>query len=299
MTSTRDRLHDEKILILDFGSQYTQLIARRVREAGTYCEIHGGDLSLEAIEKYDPQGIILSGGHQSVYDQDALHPNEALLRLGRPVLGICYGMQWMAHHFGGAVEAAKKREYGLAELEQQGKSPQLLKTFFEQSEREPVWMSHGDHVSRLPEGFCCLASSTNAPIAAMMDESRRLYGVQFHPEVNHTPRGRHLVDAFVRDICGCHGLWTAEHFIDFTIDSIRKQVGEEQVVLGLSGGVDSSVLAALCHRAIGDRLTCVFVDNGLLRLNEGDQVMETFAKHMGIKVIRVNAEARFLKGLKG
>jgi GMP synthase (glutamine-hydrolysing) len=291
-------IHSEKILILDFGSQYTQLIARRVREAHVYCELHPFDLGLEAIRAFAPKGIILSGGPKSVYDEGAPAVAEELFELGVPVLGICYGMQLMSRHFGGRVVPAGKREFGHADLLAQGAPGPLFDGFFLEG-HSPVWMSHGDHVEVVPPGFTVVAATTNAPVCAIQDVTRRLYGVQFHPEVNHTPRGELLIDNFVRKICGCTGQWTPGHIIADAIARIRAQVGDEQVILGLSGGVDSSVAAALIHRAIGDQLTCVFVDNGLLRLGEGDQVMGTFAENLGVKVIRVDAEERFLTRLAG
>lgn len=291
-------IHSEKILILDFGSQYTQLIARRVREAHVYCELHPFDMDIQAIRQFAPQGIILSGGPKSVYEAGAPVIAEELFELGVPVFGICYGMQLMSRHFGGEVVPAGKREFGHAELLAQGTPGPLFDGFFIEN-KSPVWMSHGDHVARVPAGFEVVAGTENAPVCAIQDISRNLYGVQFHPEVNHTPRGETLIDTFVRKICGCHGQWTAGQIIEDAIVRIRQQVGSDQVILGLSGGVDSSVAAALIHRAIGDQLTCVFVDNGLLRLGEGDQVMATFAENMGVKVIRVDAENRFLEGLSG
>ncbi len=291
-------IHSEKILILDFGSQYTQLIARRVREAHVYCELHPFDMDLEAIKAFSPKGIILSGGPKSVYEEGAPEVAEALFELGVPVLGICYGMQVMSRHFGGKVVPAGKREFGHADLHLLGAPDALFDNFFLEG-RSPVWMSHGDHVEIVPEGFEIIAGTENAPVAAIQDRSRKLYGVQFHPEVNHTPRGEILIDSFVRRICGCTGRWTPGQIIEDAIARIRRQVGSDRVILGLSGGVDSSVAAALIHRAIGDQLTCVFVDNGLLRLGEGDQVMATFAENMGVEVIRVNAEDRFLSALKG
>jgi GMP synthase (glutamine-hydrolysing) len=291
-------IHSEKILILDFGSQYTQLIARRVREAHVYCELHPFDMALEAIRAFRPSGIILSGGPKSVYDEGAPAVAEELFELGVPVLGICYGMQLMSRHFGGKVVPAGKREFGHADLHAAGVPGPLFDGFFVEG-HSPVWMSHGDHVEVVPPGFQVVARTANAPVCAIQDESRHLYGVQFHPEVNHTPRGEQLIDTFVRKICRCTGQWTPGHIIDDAVARIRAQVGNEQVILGLSGGVDSSVAAALIHRAIGDQLTCVFVDNGLLRLGEGDQVMATFAENLGVKVIRVDAEARFLGRLAG
>lgn len=291
-------IHSEKILILDFGSQYTQLIARRVREAHVYCELHPFDMEIEAIRAFAPKGIILSGGPKSVYEEGAPVIAEELFELGVPVLGICYGMQLMSRHFGGRVVPAGKREFGHAELLAQGQPGPLFDGFFMEG-KSPVWMSHGDHVEAVPAGFEVVARTGNAPVCAIQNVARRLYGVQFHPEVNHTPHGQQLLDTFVRDICGCGGQWTPGHIIDDAIARIRRQVGSDRVILGLSGGVDSSVAAALIHRAIGEQLTCVFVDNGLLRLNEGDQVMATFARNMGVKVIRVDAEERFLSALAG
>ncbi|QSV45516.1 glutamine-hydrolyzing GMP synthase [Geobacter benzoatilyticus] len=291
-------IHQEKILILDFGSQYTQLIARRVREAHVYCELHPFDMDLAAIRDFSPRGIILSGGPKSVYEEGAPAVEEALFELGVPVLGICYGMQLMSRHFGGEVVPAGKREFGHADLLSEGAPGHLFDGFFVDG-KSPVWMSHGDHVSRVPAGFDVVAKTDNAPVCAIQDVERNLYGVQFHPEVNHTPRGEVLIDTFVRKICGCSGQWTPGHIIEDAVSRIRTQVGSDRVILGLSGGVDSSVAAALIHRAIGDQLTCVFVDNGLLRLGEGDQVMATFAENLGVKVIRVDAEERFLSALEG
>jgi GMP synthase (glutamine-hydrolysing) len=291
-------IHSEKILILDFGSQYTQLIARRVREAHVYCELHPFDMDLKAIREYSPQGIILSGGPKSVYDAEAPAVEEALFDLGIPVLGICYGMQLLARHFGGKVVPAGKREYGHADLMSKSTPGPLFDGFFIDG-KSPVWMSHGDHVEKIPDGFEVVSQTDNAPVAAIQNVERNLYGVQFHPEVNHTPRGEIIVDTFVRKICRCKGQWTPGKIIEDAVARIREKVGKNKVILGLSGGVDSSVAAVLITRAIGDQLTCVFVDNGLLRLAEGDQVMATFAENMGVKVIRVNAEDRFLQALAG
>ncbi len=291
-------IHSEKILILDFGSQYTQLIARRVREAHVYCELHPFDLDLTAIRAFAPKGIILSGGPKSVYDPGAPAVAGELFELGIPVLGICYGMQLMSCHFGGEVVPAGKREFGHADLLARNTPGPLFDGFFIEG-KSPVWMSHGDHVARVPAGFEVVAESANAPVCAIQDITRRLYGVQFHPEVNHTPRGEILIDTFVRKVCGCTGKWTPSQIIEDAVERIRHQVGSDRVILGLSGGVDSSVAAALIHRAIGDQLTCVFVDNGLLRLGEGDQVMATFAQNLGVKVLRVDAEERFLSALSG
>jgi len=291
-------IHREKILILDFGSQYTQLIARRVRESHVYCELHPYDMALAEIKAFGARGIILSGGPKSVYEEGAPAIAEELFELGIPVLGICYGMQLMSCHFGGQVVPAGKREYGHADLEAVGQPGPLFNGFFADG-KSPVWMSHGDHVETLPEGFEMVAKSANAPVCAIQNEARNLYGVQFHPEVNHTPRGEALINTFVRQICDCSGNWTPGQIIEDAVSRIREQVGSEQVILGLSGGVDSSVAAALIHRAIGDQLHCVFVDNGLLRLDEGDQVMATFARNMGVKVIRVNGQQRFYQALAG
>ena len=291
-------LHDEKILILDFGSQYTQLIARRVRESHVYCELHPYDMALAEIKAFNPRGIILSGGPKSVYEEGAPRIEEELFELGIPVLGICYGMQLMSRHFGGEVVAAGKREYGHANLQAVGKPGPLFDGFFAEG-KSPVWMSHGDHVETMPQGFEMIAKTANAPVCAIQNVARNLYGVQFHPEVNHTPRGDLLLNSFVRKICACGGNWTPGKIIEDAVARIQQQVGSDQVILGLSGGVDSSVAAALIHRAIGDQLHCVFVDNGLLRLDEGDQVMATFASNMGVKVTRVNAQQRFYDGLAG
>ncbi|MBF0311018.1 MAG: glutamine-hydrolyzing GMP synthase [Magnetococcales bacterium] len=291
-------IHAERILILDFGSQYTQLIARRVREARVYSEIHPWSLSQAEIEAFRPTGIILSGGHRSVYEENAPRVDPALFGMGVPVLGICYGLQLMAHLLGGRVEPSAHREYGPARVVALEDGGPLFGRFFAEGDAD-VWMSHGDRVESLPAGFRTVARSDNAPVAVMADDSRKLYGVQFHPEVSHTPRGHLIVEDLLQKVCGCQGRWTSAAFIDYAVGNIRQQVGSDQVVLGLSGGVDSSVVAALVHRAIGDQLTCVFVDNGLLRLDEGDQVMETFARHMGVRIVRVDAEERFLSRLAG
>ncbi|WP_321370261.1 glutamine-hydrolyzing GMP synthase [uncultured Desulfuromusa sp.] len=291
-------IHSDKILILDFGSQYTQLIARRVRECHVYCELHPFDMSLDAIKAFQPNGIILSGGPKSVYEDGAPEITEELFDLGVPVLGLCYGMQLMSRHFGGQVVPAGKREYGHAELISQGTPGPLFDGFFSDG-TSSVWMSHGDHVETMPQGFDVVAKTTNAPVCAIQNVALNLYGVQFHPEVNHTPNGELMINTFVRKICKCAGLWTPGQIVEDAIVKIREQVGEDQVILGLSGGVDSSVAAALIHQAIGDQLHCVFVDNGLLRLDEGDQVMATFASNMGVKVTRVNAQKRFYHALSG
>jgi GMP synthase (glutamine-hydrolysing) len=295
-------LHD-KILILDFGAQYTQLIARRVREAKVYCEIHPCDVDDAFVRAFAPRGVILSGSHASAYEAATLKAPQAVFGLGVPVLGICYGMQTMAQQLGGKVEAGKLREFGYAEVRARGHTALLdgIEDF-----RTPegqgmlkVWMSHGDKVVRMPPGFALMASTEACPIAGMADESRRYYGVQFHPEVTHTVQGTKLLHRFVRQICGCSGDWTMPNYVAESIARIKEQVGSEEVILGLSGGVDSSVAAALIHKAIGKQLTCVFVDHGLLRLGEAEQVMDTFAKHMHLKVIHVDAGAKFLSALKG
>ncbi len=291
-----------KILILDFGSQYAQLIARRVREANVYCELHPYDVDEAFIRGFNPQGIILSGGPSSVTEGDTPRAPQVVFDLGVPVFGICYGMQTMAVQLGGAVENGLVREFGYAEVRAQGHSALLREIQDRVNEQGhgllDVWMSHGDKVTTLPPGFKIIASNPATPIAAMADETRRFYAVQFHPEVTHTYQGKALIQRFVHDICGCGKDWNMPDYISEAIEKIRAQVGKEEVILGLSGGVDSSVAAALLHRAIGSQLTCVFVDNGLLRLNEGKQVMETFAKNLGVKVIHVDASAAFMKHLK-
>ena len=296
-------IHSQRILILDFGSQYTQLIARRVREAGVYCELYPFDISADEITKFAPKGIILSGSPESVTLAETPRANELVFKLGVPVLGICYGMQTMAAQMGGTVSSSNQREFGFAQVRARGHS-KLLKEIEDHVTPEgygmlDVWMSHGDKVTELPPDFKLIASTDNAPIAGMADETRKFYGLQFHPEVTHTRQGHRIIQRFVHDICGCGTLWTAENIVEDSIQTMRDMVGEDEVILGLSGGVDSSVVAALLHRAIGKKLTCVFVDNGLLRLHEGDQVMATFAEHMGVNVIRVNAEQRFLEALQG
>ena len=294
-------IHAHRILILDFGSQYTQLIARRVREAGVYCEIYPWDVDAEDIRVFHPRGVILSGGPETVTGDTAPQVPPLVFELDVPVLGICYGMQAMAAQLGGAVENASHHEYGYAQVRARGHSPLLLDIEDHTSEAGygllDVWMSHGDQVTVLPDGFKLIASTDSAPVAGMADESRGFYGLQFHPEVTHTRQGERILSRFVIELCACDALWTADHIIEDAVLSVREQVGDEQVLLGLSGGVDSSVVAALLHKAIGDQLTCVFVDNGLLRYREGDQVMATFAEHMGVRVIRVDAEARFLAAL--
>jgi len=294
-------LHD-KILILDFGAQYTQLIARRVREAKVYCEIHPCDVSDAFVREFAPRGIILSGSHASAYEGKLKAP-QAAFTAGVPVLGICYGMQTMAHQLGGKVELGRVREFGYAEVRARGHT-KLLQGL--EDARGPngegllkVWMSHGDKVVEMPKGFKLMASTETCPIAGMADEERRFYAVQFHPEVTHTLQGTKLLHRFVREICGCKGDWRMPDYVLESVEKIKSQVKDEDVILGLSGGVDSSVAAALIHKAIGKQLTCVFVDHGLLRLDEAKQVMDTFAKHMHVKVVHVDASAKFLKALKG
>ena len=296
-------IHSHKILILDFGSQYTQLIARRIREIGVYCEIHPWDCEAKYIRDFAPRGIVLSGGPETVTAVDAPRAPQLVFELGVPVLGICYGMQTMAEQLGGKVEAAVHREFGYAQVRARGHSS-LLRNIEDHTTAEgfgilDVWMSHGDRVTVLPPGFKLIAGTESAPIAGIADEDRRFYGLQFHPEVTHTRQGRRILERFVRGICDCATLWTARNIIEDSITHVREKVADEAVILGLSGGVDSSVVAALLHKAIGDQLTCVFVDTGLLRLHEGDQVMATFAEHIGVHVIRVNAEERYLAALKG
>jgi len=292
-----------KILILDFGSQVTQLIARRVREARVYCEIHPWDVSDEFVRRFGASGIILSGSHLSAYDEGAAKAPQAVFQAGVPVLGICYGMQTMAHQLGGKVEPGKVREFGYAEVRARGHTS-LLRDIQDYGTPEgfgmlKVWMSHGDKVIELPPGFKVMASNDACPIAAMADETRHFYAVQFHPEVTHTQQGKAMLQRFVRDVCGCPGDWNMPDYVSEAVARIRAEVGTEEVILGLSGGVDSSVAAALIHKAIGSQLTCVFVDHGLLRLNEAVQVMETFARHMGVKVIQVDASAAFMGKLAG
>jgi GMP synthase (glutamine-hydrolysing) len=291
-------IHAHRILILDFGSQYTQLIARRVRELGVYCELRAYDMTTDEIKAFNPKGIILSGGPESVTEANSPRAPEAIFSFGVPVLGICYGMQTMAQQLGGLVESSNVREFGYAEVNIT-QADSLFNGIEDRTGFIDVWMSHGDKVTRLPEGFNITASTPSCPIAAMSCEAKRFYGMQFHPEVTHTLQGEALLRRFVREICACDDLWTPAQIIEDSIRRIREQVGDDHVLLGLSGGVDSSVVAALLHRAIGDKLTCVFVDNGLLRKNEGDMVMDMFAKNMGVKVIRADAEAKFLGELAG
>jgi GMP synthase (glutamine-hydrolysing) len=296
-------IHADRILILDFGSQYTQLIARRVRELGVYCELYPWDVDEQHITEFAPRGIILSGGPESVTEAGSPRAADAVWKLGVPVLGICYGMQTMAAQFGGKVEPHASKEFGYAEVRARNHSTLLLniedRINAEGHGLLDVWMSHGDRVTALPEGFKLIASTSDVPIAGMGDEERHYYGLQFHPEVTHTPQGTRIYERFVHEICGCGRAWTPINIIEDAAERVRAQVGDARVLLGLSGGVDSSVVAALLHRAIGQQLTCVFVDTGLLRLDEGDQVMRVFARHLGVRVIRVNAEERFMSALQG
>ena len=296
-------IHDDRILILDFGSQYTQLIARRVREAGVYSEIYPWDVDVERIKAFGAKGLIFSGGPESTLASDGPVAAMELFDMGVPILGICYGMQTIARQLGGQVENVGKSEFGYASVRARGHT-NLLRDIQDYVTEEGygmlvVWMSHGDRVAELPPGFKLMASTDSAPIAGMADEDRKIYGLQFHPEVTHTIQGVAIYSRFIHEICGCAAEWTAGNIIDSTIESVRQQVGDDEVILGLSGGVDSSVVAALLHRAIGDQLTCIFIDNGLLRYQEGDHVMEQFAEHMGVRVIRVDAEDRFLARLAG
>jgi GMP synthase (glutamine-hydrolysing) len=296
-------IHAHRILILDFGSQYTQLIGRRVREAQVYCEIRPYDINEQIIRDFQPKGIILSGSPESVYDNPDCRAPDCVFTLGVPVLGICYGMHTMALQLGGKVESSNLREFGHAQVRLRGKS-ELFRAI--EDHLSPaghglldVWMSHGDRVSEMPPGFKLMASTENAPISGMVDDTHHFYGIQFHPEVTHTPQGNRIIKRFVHDICECGKLWNPRNIIEDIIQRVNKQVGDDEVILALSGGVDSSVVAALLHEAIGKQLTCVFVDNGLLRLNEAQQVMQTFAQHLGVKVILIHAEQRFLTALHG
>lgn len=286
-------LHSDKILVLDFGSQYTQLIARRIRELGVYCEIWAYDNDIATIQAFEPNGIILSGGPSTVTEAHTPRAPEGIFEMGVPVLGICYGLQCMASMLGGEVAASDKREFGHAEVALCTANALISEP------TQNVWMSHGDKVTSIPAGFKVIAKSSNAPLCAIADESRKFYGVQFHPEVTHSDCGEQLLSRFVHQICACGSDWSASNIIEDAIVQARQKVGDQHVILGLSGGVDSSVVAALLHKAIGDQLTCIFVDNGLLRLDEGDQVMEVFAQNMGVKVIRVDAAERFLGELSG
>lgn len=287
----------DKILILDFGSQVAQLIARRVREAHVYCELHSFDMPMDDIKSFNPKGIILSGGPNSVYESD-YQANPAILDLGIPVLGICYGMQWIAHTLGGQVSPGNQREFGYAKVCTEPNP--LTKGLTDNPTAElEVWMSHGDKVTRLPAGFRAVGHTPSCPIAIMENAEKQFYGVQFHPEVTHTKQGRALINRFVLNICGAQPGWTMPNYISEAIDTIRRQVGKDEVILGLSGGVDSSVAAALIHRAIGSQLTCVFVDHGLLRYKEADMVMDMFARNLGVNVVHIDASTDFMSKLAG
>ena len=291
-------LDADKILILDFGSQYTQLIARRVREAGVYSEIYAGDIDHQSISDFNPTGIILSGGPESAFSDDSPKAATEIFSMGIPILGICYGMQTMAEQLGGHVQSSAHREFGYAEVSIET-SNRLFQGIEVNQDCLQVWMSHGDRVETLPEGFVIIGKSDSSPAAAMANDAKSFFGLQFHPEVTHTNKGQVIIENFVHQICGCGSEWTPDNIIESDISNIREEVGNDQVLLGLSGGVDSSVVAALLNRAIGEQLTCIFVDNGLLRLNEGDQVMEVFSTHMNLNVIRVDAEELFLSKLQG
>jgi GMP synthase (glutamine-hydrolysing) len=286
------------VAILDFGSQYTQLIARRVREAGVYCEIHRYDIPLEQLRRMAPSALILSGGPASVYGEGAPHAPREILELGLPTLGICYGLQYMAHHLGGKVERADEAEYGPATVRVQRSRGVFSR--FRAGDTLEVWMSHGDRLSELPAGFTPIGTSSNSPLCAIGHEQARLYGLQFHPEVAHTPRGKEILEAFLFDVAGLEPTWTPASIVDQAVEAVREKVGpRDRAILGLSGGVDSSVAAVLCHRALGDRLTCIFVDNGLLREGEAERVERTFRRHFRINLDHVNAAERFLSALSG
>jgi GMP synthase (glutamine-hydrolysing) len=290
-------IYSQKILILDFGSQYTQLIARRVRETQVYCEIHPFNMILSKIRVFDPKGIILSGGPASIYDRAAPMADPRILDLGAPVLGICYGMQYMTHVLGAVVAKAEEREYGSAVIKI--RDSRNLFYGFNRRQEEMVWMSHGDRIEKLPEGFKSLASSRNSPVAAMADISRGLFGVQFHPEVAHTPKGMRIIKNFLFRICGCEPLWTMSSFVERTVHDLRKKIGTDRVICGVSGGVDSTITAVLLHTAIGEQLSCIFVDNGLLRKGEAEEVMELFRDLYHVDIRKVDASERFLQKLKG
>jgi GMP synthase (glutamine-hydrolysing) len=296
-------LHSDRILIIDFGSQYTQLIARRVRELGVYCELISHEFGDKAIRDFQPSGIILSGGPETVTVSDTPRVPQSVFDLGCPVLGICYGMQAMAAQLGGVVNSSSKREFGRAKL-QIVNSKGLLEGIEDFVGADgmasiDVWMSHGDKVTSLPPGFEVIAATTNAPYAAMAHFEKQYYALQFHPEVTHTPQGKRMLQHFVLNICGCKPTWTTQNILQETIVELKQKIGKDQVLVALSGGVDSAVVAALLHQAVGNQLTCLFVDTGLLRKNEGDEVMRVFAQHLGVKVIRINAEQRFLEKLAG
>ncbi|EAS44408.1 glutamine-hydrolyzing GMP synthase [Photobacterium profundum] len=301
--TTSTNIHDQRILILDFGSQYTQLIARRIREIGVYCELWSWDVDEADIRDFNPNGIILSGGPESVTEDGSPRAPQYVFEAGVPVFGVCYGMQTMSEQLGGKVAGSTEREFGYAQVKVV--EPTGLFKNIEDAIAEDgaplldVWMSHGDKVVEIPDGFVKVAETDTCPFAAMANEEKRFYGVQFHPEVTHTRQGMRIIENFVLNVCGCENLWTSANIIEDAIANIKEQVGDDEVILGLSGGVDSSVVAMLLHRAIGDKLTCVFVDNGLLRLNEGEQVMEMFGDHFGLNIVHVKAEDRFLNALAG
>ncbi|MFA0056163.1 glutamine-hydrolyzing GMP synthase [Vibrio echinoideorum] len=288
-------IHDQRILILDFGSQYTQLVARRIREIGVYCELWSWDVEEADIREFNPDGIILSGGPESVTEDNSPRAPQYVFDSGVPVFGICYGMQTMAEQLGGKVATSTEREFGYAAVQVTGESA----LFADLETTQDVWMSHGDKVVEIPADFTKIAETDTCLYAAMANEDKKYYGVQFHPEVTHTKNGLKMLENFVLNACGCEGLWTSASIIEDAVARIKEQVGDDEVILGLSGGVDSSVVAMLAHRAIGDKLTCVFVDNGLLRLNEGEQVMDMFGDQFGLKIIKVDAEERFLNALEG
>ncbi|MEZ8603087.1 glutamine-hydrolyzing GMP synthase [Vibrio splendidus] len=288
-------IHDQRILILDFGSQYTQLVARRIREIGVYCELWSWDVEEADIREFNPDGIILSGGPESVTEENSPRAPQYVFDSGVPVFGICYGMQTMAEQLGGKVATSTEREFGYAAVQVTGESA----LFVDLETTQDVWMSHGDKVVEIPADFTKIAETDTCPYAAMANEDKKYYGVQFHPEVTHTKNGLKMLENFVLNACGCEGLWTSASIIEDAVARIKEQVGDDEVILGLSGGVDSSVVAMLAHRAIGDKLTCVFVDNGLLRLNEGEQVMDMFGDKFGLNIIKVDAEERFLNALEG
>ncbi|MCF7495760.1 MULTISPECIES: glutamine-hydrolyzing GMP synthase [Vibrio] len=288
-------IHDQRILILDFGSQYTQLVARRIREIGVYCELWSWDVEEADIREFNPDGIILSGGPESVTEENSPRAPQYVFDSGVPVFGICYGMQTMAEQLGGKVATSTEREFGYAAVQVTGESA----LFADLETTQDVWMSHGDKVVEIPADFTKIAETDTCPYAAMANEDKKYYGVQFHPEVTHTKNGLKMLENFVLNACGCEGLWTSASIIEDAVARIKEQVGDDEVILGLSGGVDSSVVAMLAHRAIGDKLTCVFVDNGLLRLNEGEQVMDMFGDKFGLNIIKVDAEDRFLNALEG
>ena len=296
-------MQQHNVLILDFGSQYTQLIARKIREIGVYCELWAWDVTEEQIKEFNPQGIILSGGPESTTLEGSPRAPEYVFNAGVPVLGVCYGMQTMAKQLGGKVESSDKKEFGYAQVENIAHSNLMENIEDHLSDNGngllDVWMSHGDKVIEIPSDFTTIAQTDTCPHAIMANDEKRFYGIQFHPEVTHTKQGLRILERFAIDICGCEKLWTPAKIIEDAVARMKEQVGDDEVILGLSGGVDSSVVAMLLNRAIGDKLTCVFVDNGLLRLNEGQQVMEMFGDHFGLNIIKVDAEAQFLKDLEG